>query len=216
MILFLLLAVGWQPGVTATRFYKHAENPIPGDSLYTLRSVMWEGKKTLEIEVLTRRTLVLGGQQGKLETRSLTLVDPDTFDLRHSRLTTTLNSAEASYLRAERQGSRIEVYQRLRGSGAETRVVDAPGVVLDESAQMFFVERLPLKKGARFSWQRFSASQARLTPTTVEVEAGEKDTLRVNLKTDIAPMVFHTGGGPPWRVLKTEAAGALQMTLEEK
>ena len=72
--------IPWKPGTIETRNYKTAESGVPGTYTYTLRGVVREGQKVLEVEMLSRRTLVLGGQEGKLEVVSLTWLNPETFD----------------------------------------------------------------------------------------------------------------------------------------
>src|SRR5438309_321942 len=100
MISFLMFfaLLSWRGGLIEKHTYKLGESAIPGTSTYTLRGVLREGQKVLVVEVETHRTLTLGGQQGKLESRSESFVDPATFDLLESRLITTLNGVETSYL----------------------------------------------------------------------------------------------------------------------
>src|SRR5258707_13629453 len=115
-ILLMFILIAWQPGLIERHTYKLSEAGIPGTAVYTLRGVMLEGKKVLEVEVETHRILTLGGQQGKLDGVTHVFMDAVTYDLIESRLLTMLNGTEASYLHSIRKGATIEVYQKLRGS----------------------------------------------------------------------------------------------------
>ena len=220
-LILLLLAGGtfgraakWKAGLTETNTYRLAEKAAPGSSTYLLRGILRDGRRVLEIEVQTQRKLILGGQEGNLVTRGLTIVDPATFDLLESRLTTTLNGSEASYLHAERQGNKIEIRQKLRGSPLETRTAEAPTPVVEETALLFYLARLPWTKGREFHWMRFSPAQGRLLGASARVEKEENQLLRVAVQTEIGPSVYHIRRGSSAVVVKTEAGGSEQMQLE--
>jgi hypothetical protein len=204
----------WQAGLIEQHAYKLAEAGIPGTSTYTLRGVMLQGKKVLEVEVETHRTLTFGAQQGKLVSHSFTWMDPRTFDMLESRLTATMNGAEASFLHAVRQGASISVFQKLRGSPEDTRHVDAPGVVIDDNAQNFYIERLPWAKGREFEWQRYNAAQSRLIANKASVEQIDNGTLRLKIATDIAPSTIEVSGKPPV-VSRVMIAGTEQLKLQD-
>jgi hypothetical protein len=168
--------------------------------------------------VVTKRTLVLGGQEGKLETYSLTWIDPETFDFLASRLRTTLNTAEASYLRSERAGGKVEIRQKLRGSPEDVRTVDVGAPVVEENAVLFYLTRVPLRPGATHKFKRFSAAQGRVTDATITLEQQGADR-RIRMTTDIAPSVYHLRAGvrpgnPPV-IVRTEVAGTEQLKLVE-
>jgi hypothetical protein len=203
----------WQAGLIEQHTYKLGEAGIPGTSTYTLRGILLQGKKVLEVEVETHRTLTFGAQQGKLVSHSLTWMDPVTFDMQESRLTATMNGAEASFLHAVRQGASISVYQKLRGSPEETRHVDAPGIVIDDNAQNFYVERLPWVAGREFEWKRYNAAQSRLILNKASAEQIDKDTLRLKIVTDIAPSSVELSGKPPV-VSRIVIAGTEQLKLQ--
>jgi hypothetical protein len=190
------LAGQWQAGLIEQHTYKLGEAGIPGTSTYSLRGVILQGKKVLEVEVETHRTLTFGAQQGKLVSHSFTWMDPLTYDMLENRLTATMNGVEASYLHAVRQGASISVFQKLRGSPEDTRHVDAPGVVNDDNAQNFYIERLPWAAGREFEWQRYNAAQSRLIANKASVEQIDKDTLRLKIVTDIAPSTMEMSGKP--------------------
>ena len=223
MLLILALAlpawsappVFWRPGLIETHSYTTAESGVPGTSTYTLRGIMREGKKVLEVEVVTKRTLVLGGQEGKLETYSLTWIEPETFDFLASRLRTTLNTAEASYLRSERvAGGKVEIRQKLRGSPEDSRTVDVGAPVVEENALLFFLTRAQLRPGVSERFMRFSAAQGRVTDAfiTLEKEGAEQ---RIRMVTDIAPSVFYLRSGNPPVIVRTEVGGTEQLKLVE-
>jgi hypothetical protein len=192
-----VVAGKWQAGLIERHTYKLGEAGIPGTSTYTLRGVVLQGKQVLEVEVETHRVLTFGAQQGKLETRSIAWMDPATFDMLESRLVATMNGAEASFLHARREGGSITVYQKLRGSPEETRNVDAAGVVIDENAQSFYVERLPWAAGRQFDWQRYSSSQSRLISNKGSVEQIDKEMLRLKVVNDIGESSMELTGKPP-------------------
>ncbi len=213
-LVFLLLAAGdWMPGRTETSTYKLAEAGLPGTSTYTVRSILRDHKPVLEIEVVTHRKLLLGGQEGKLETICQTRVDPATFDLVESRLTTTLNGAESSYLHAERAGNKIEVRQKLRGSPLETRIVDADGPVIEESAMVPYMGRVPWTKGREFKWLRFSPAQSRVLHVKAHLAKDDGKILRILMETEIGPSVYEIRRGNPAVVVRTEAGGTEQMAI---
>ncbi len=217
MIPFLLLAAlgGWQPGLIETHHYKLGESVIPGTSTYTLRGILREGRKVLVVEVETHRTLTLGGQQGKLESHGESFLDPETFDLLESRLITTLNKVEASYLHALRKGKTIEVHQQLRGSPLDTRTVEAPGVAIDESAINFYLERVTWAAGKKVEWLRYSAAQSRVLPNSATLDKTEKDNLRIKVETDIGPNLYDIRPGKSPVVVRMEAAGSEQFHLAD-
>ncbi len=205
----------WKAGTIETRSYQTAESGVPGASTYTLRGVMRDGKKVLEVDVVTKRTLILGGQEGKLETHSLTWIDPETFDFLASRLRTTMNTAEASYLRSERiAGGKVEIRQKLRGSPEDVRTVDVGAPVIEENAVLFYLTRVPLRPGVSERFQRFSAAQGRVTDAfmTLENEGGAR---RIRVVTDIAPSVYHLRAGNPPVIVRTEVAGTEQLKIVE-
>lgn len=204
----------WKPGTIETRSYKTAESGVPGTATYTLRGVLRDGRKILEVEVITKRSLVLGGQEGKLETQSLTWIDPETFDFLAARLRTTLNTAEASYLRSERSGTKVEIRQKLRGSPEDTRLVDIGTPVVEENAVLFYLTRVALRPGVSERFKKFSAAQGRVTDAfmTLEEEGGDR---RIRVVTDIAPSVYHLRAGNPPVVVRTEVAGTEQLKLVE-
>jgi hypothetical protein len=204
----------WQAGLIERHTYKLGEAGIPGTSTYTLRGILFQGKKTLEVEVETHRVLSFGAQQGKLETRSITWMDPVTFDMQESRLIATMNGAEASFLHAVRQGASISVNQKLRGSPEETRHVDAPGIVIDDTAQSFYIERLGWAAGREFEWKRYNPAQSRLIPNHASVEQIVKDTLKLKVVTDIGPSSFELTGKPPV-VARVVTAGTEQLKLQD-
>jgi hypothetical protein len=210
--------IAWKPGTIEIRSYKTAESGVAGTSTYTLRGVLREGRKTLEVEVVTRRTLVLGGQEGKLETHSLTWLDPETFDFLAGRLRTTLNSAEASYLRSERvAGGKVEIRQKLRGSPEDVRTVDVESPVVEENAVLFYLTRAPLRPGISERFKKFSAAQGRVTDAfmTLEVEGEEGADRRIRVITDVAPSVYYLRAGSPPVVVRTEVAGTEQLKIVE-
>jgi len=204
----------WQAGLIEQHTYKLGEAGIPGASTYTLRGILLQGKKVLEVEVETHRVLSFGAQQGKLETRSVAWMDPVTFDMLESRLLATMNGAEASFLHAVRRGASISVYQKLRGSPEETRHVDAPGIVIDDNAQNFYVERLPWAAGREFEWKRYNAAQSRLIPNKASVEQMDKDALRLKVVTEIGPSSFELTGKPPV-VSRVVTVGTEQYKLQD-
>lgn len=208
----------WKPGTIETRSYQTAESGVPGTSTYTLRGIMREGKKALEVEVVTKRTLVLGGQEGKLETHSLTWIDPETFDFLASRLRTTMNTAEASYLRSERTGTKVEIRQKLRGSPEDSRTVDVGSPVVEENAVLFYLTRVPLRPGVSERFRKFSAAQGRVTDAFMTLEE-EGAASRIRVITDIAPSVYHlragASAGDPPVIVRTEVAGTEQLKLVE-
>ncbi|GEM_PF-4353993 len=201
LTIFLVLALNggmkWQPGLIEQHSYKLGEPGIPGSSDYMLRGVMLQGKKLLEVEVLTHRVMSFGAQQGKLESRTITWMDPETFDMQESRLVATMNGAEASYLHAIRQGTTLSVFQKLRGSPDDTRKVDAPGVVIDDNAQNFYIERLPWAAGKEFHWQRYNAAQSRLIPNQAMLDHADADGITVKITTDLGPTIVKMTGKPP-------------------
>jgi len=213
-MLFTVLG-GWRPGLIEQHTYKLAESAIPGTSTYTLRGMLRNGERVLEVEVETHRIMTLGGQQGKLDSKSFIWMQSVTFDLLESRLTTTLNGVEASYLHATRKGTTIEVYQKLRGSPVDIRTVQAPGVAIDENALNFFLERMAWAPGKVVEWQRYSPTQSRLIPNKASLEKSEKDKLRVRVETDIGPSLYDIRPGKDPAVLRIEAAGTEQMHLVE-
>jgi len=205
----------WKPGTIETRSYQTAESGVPGTATYILRGVMREGRKALEVEVITKRTLVLGGQEGKLETHSLTWIDPETFDFQASRLRTTLNTAESSYLRSERiAGGKVEIRQKLRGSPEDVRTVDVDTPVVEENAVLFYLTRVPLRPGVSERFKRFSAAQGRVTDAFMTLEQ-EGAALQIRVVTDIAPSVYHLRAGNPPVIVRTEVAGTEQLKLVE-
>ncbi len=204
----------WQAGLIERHIYKLGEAGIPGTSTYTLRGILLQGKKVLEVEVETHRVLSFGAQQGKLESRSLAWMDPVTFDMLESRLIATMNGAEASFLHARREGASITVYQKLRGSPEETRHVDAPGIAIDDNAQNFYIERLPWAAGREFEWKRYNPAQSRLIPNTASVEQIDKDTLKLKVVSDIGPSSFELTGKPPV-VSRIVTAGTEQLKLQD-
>jgi hypothetical protein len=204
----------WQAGLIEQHTYKLGEAGIPGTSTYTLRGILLQGKKVLEVEVETHRTLSFGAQQGKLVSHSITWMDPATFDMLESRLTATMNGAEASYLHAIRQGASISVYQKLRGSPDDTRHMDAQGIVIDDNAQNFYVERLPWAAGREFEWNRYNAAQSRLISNKASVEQIDKDTLQLKIVTDIAPTSMELTGKPRI-VSRVVIAGTDQLKLQD-
>lgn len=223
LILLLLMAdptlivVGkWHPGLIESHTYKLGEVGIPGSSTYSLRGMLRHGQKVLEVEVETHRVLTLGGQQGKLESRTLTWMDPQTFDMLETRLTTTMNGTEASYLHAVRKGGKIEVFQKLRGSPPDTRQVEAPGVAIDENALNFFITRLPWSAGRQFEWSRYSAAQSRVVPYKATLEKSDKQTMRVKVETDIAPSFFDIRKDKMPVVERVEIGGTEQMKLTDE
>lgn len=210
LLIALLLAgpaVKWKPGVVETTTYRHSESGLAGTSTYTVTGVLRENRRLFQVDVLSQRKLVLGGQEGKLESRGTTLVDAGTFDLVESRLTTSLNGAEASSLRAVRQGSKIEVTQKLRGSPEDKRVAEAPGPVVEESVLLFYLSRLPWKRGREFHWMRFSPAQGRLLHAAARVEGEEKKIMRVVVKTEIGTSNYQIRRGKPSVILKMDAGG---------
>jgi len=204
----------WKPGTIETRSYKTAESGVPGTVTYKVMGVLREGKKTLEVEVITKRTLILGGQEGKLETYSLTWIDPETFAFLAARLRTTLNTAEASYLRSERSGGKVEIRQKLRGSPEDTRTVDVSSPVVEENAVLFYLTRVPLRPGVSQKFKRFSAAQGRVTDASITLEQQGAER-RIRMLTDIAPAVFHLRSGNPPVIVRTEVAGTEQLKLVE-
>jgi len=213
LLMFVLTA--WQPGLIEQHTYKLGDAGIPGTSVYTLRGVILEGKKVLEVEVETHRVLSLGGQQGKLESVTHAFMDPETFDFIESRLTTMLNGAEASYLHSLRKGAEIQVYQKLRGSPPDTRTVPATGVVIDESAVMFYIERTDWSKTKSVQWQRYNAAQSHLQPNKASVDKSDADKLRIRLESDIPAALYDLPPGKPAVVTRIEAAGVEQMRLDD-
>ena len=204
----------WKPGTIETRSYQTAESGIPGTATYTLRGILRDGKRILEVEVITKRTLVLGGQEGKLEAHSLTWIEPETFDFLASRLRTTLNTAEASYLRSERSGTKVEIRQKLRGSPEDTRLVDVGTPVVEENAVMFYLTRVPLRPSVSERFKRFSAAQGRVTDAFMTLEQ-EGTARRIRVVTDIAPSVYHLRAGDPPVIVRTEVAGTEQLKIVE-
>ena len=212
----MFFALGsWKAGLIEHHTYKLAESAIPGTSTYTLRGILRQGQKVLEVQVETHRIMTLGGQQGKLDSNGSAWIDPVTFDLLESRLVTTLNGAEMSYLHALHKGKTIEVYQKLRGSPVDIRTVEAPGVAIDENALNFFLERVPWAPGKIVEWQRYSAAQSRLLPNKASLEKSEKNKLRVRVETDIGPSLYDIRPGKDAVVLRIEAAGTEQMHLAD-
>lgn len=212
----MLFALGsWKAGVIEHHTYKLAESAIPGTSTYTLTGMLRHGQKVLEVHVETHRIMTLGGQQGKLDSNGSTWIDPVTFDLLESRLITTLNGVEASYLHAMRKGQTIEVYQKLRGSPVDIRTVQAPGVAIDENALNFFLERTAWAPGKTVEWQSYSPTQSRLIPNKANLEKAEKDKLRVKVETDIGPHLYDIRPGKDATVLRMDAAGTEQFHLAD-
>ena len=218
--IYMLLAAGaanpvgqWMPGRTETSTYKLAEAGLPGTSKYTMRSILRDSRPVLEVEVITHRTLVLGGQRGLLETICQTRVDPGSFDLVESRLVTTLNGSESSYLHAERVGNKIEVRQKLRGSPLEIRIVEAGEPVIEESAMLPYLERLPWTQGREFRWLRFSPAQTRVLHVTARMVKDDGKILRITMETEIGPSAYEIRHGSPGVVVRTEAGGSEQMVL---
>jgi len=214
LMLFTVLG-GWLPGLIEQHTYKLAESSIPGTSTYTLTGMLRNGEKVLEVHVETHRVMTLGGQKGKLDSNSYTWIDPVTYDLLESKLFTTLNGVEASYLHAMRKGTTIEVYQKLRGSPVDIRTVQAPGVAIDENALNFFLERTAWTPGKVVEWQRYSPTQSRLIPNKGSLEKAEKDKLRVKVETDIGPTIYDIRPGKEPVVLRIETVGTEQMRLVE-
>lgn len=206
--------VQWKPGAIETSTYRHTESGVPGTTTYTVSGILYDGRRAFEIAVRTQRKLVLGGQEGKLETQGSTIVDAATLDLLDSRLTTLLNGAEASSLRAERKGGKIRVIQRLRGSPTDTRTVDAPDPVVEDSALFLYLSNLPWKQGQEFRWLKFSPAQGRLLHAIARVEAQEKEVLRVAVQTEIGSTTYQLRRGRPALVLKVEAGGGERTQLE--
>lgn len=214
--LMMLFALGpWRPGLIEQHTYKLAENSIPGTSTYTLTGMLRNGQKVFEVRVETHRVMTLAGQKGKLDSTGSTWMDPVTFDLLESRLTTTLNGVEASYLHATRKGQTIEVYQKLRGSPVDVRTVQAPEVAIDENALNFFLERQSWTAGKTIEWKRYSAAQSRLQANKAVVEKSEKDKLRLKVDTDIGPTFYDLRPGKDLVVVRMEAAGAEQIRLAD-
>ena len=220
-LLFLLLmgvpaknAGYWRPGYVESHTYKLAESGIPGTSTYTLRSILYDGKPALEVEVETHRVLMLGAQQGKLESHSNTFMDPTNFNLLESRLTTTMNGVAQSRLHAERIGDSIEVRQKLYGSPLSVRTVAAHGAAIDENALNFFLERQDWVAGKTVEWQRYNAAQSRLQPNKATLEKADADKLRIKLESDIGPSYYEIRRGADPVVTRVEAVGAEQMHLE--
>lgn len=207
--------IPWKPGIIETHNYKTAESGVPGTYTYTLRGVMREGKKVLEVEMIVHRTLVLGGQEGRLATESLTWLDPDTFDFIASRLRTTLNDAEASFLRSERvAGGKVQIRQKLRGSPEDTRTVDVASPVVEENALLFYLEHAGLRPGQERKAMRYSAAQGRSTEIKLVLDKDAKDP-RILMTSDIAPSVFYLRAGTPPVVVRTEVAGTEQLRIVE-
>jgi hypothetical protein len=169
----------------------------------------------LEVEVIVHRTLILGGQEGKLATESLTWLDPETFDFVASRLRTTLNGAEASFLRSERvPGGKVQIRQKLRGSPEDNRTVDVPSPVVEENALLFYLERLPLRPGQEQKATKYSASQGRSTEIKLVLEKDDQGPL-IRMTSDIAPTLFHFSPGRPGAITRTEVGGTEQLRIVE-
>ena len=206
--------VEWKPGAIETSTYRHTESGVPGTTTYTASGILYDGRRAFEIVVRTQRKLVLGGQEGKLETQGTTIVDAATLDLLDGRLTTLLNGVEASSLRAERKGGKIRVVQKLRGSPTDTRTVDAPEPVVEDSALFLYMSSLPWRPGQEFRWLKFSP-QGRLLHAAARVESQERDFLRVGVRTEIGSTTYVLRRGKPALVLKVEAGGGERTELEK-
>ncbi len=204
----------WKPGAVETSTYRLSESGMAGVSTYTVAGERKGHRRVFRVEFLTERKLQLAGQEGKLETRGLTIVDGRTFDLVESNLTTSLNGVETGSMHAERKGREIEVTQKLRGSPAVTRVVTADGAVVEESALLFYLSRLPWQPGRQFRWVRFNAAQGRLLHASARAEGQEDHVLRVIAQSEIGPATYYIRPGRPAVVLKVLAGTTDRMELE--